>query len=145
MFNKNLGVLFLVAMSAIANVRAYAAGGYTHMYIAQQAFLKTNDEEIRRTIGSNLEAYYLGAHFPDVGQMSSFVNGLIAKIADTVLLVPLAKGLPSKISGKNYGEITHWDDFLDEYKNFGEIQNDDRQRTSNGLCFYPWRCNAQSV
>jgi hypothetical protein len=100
-------------MSALANVRAYAAGGYTHMYIANRAFIKINDEEIRRTIGANTDAYYLGAHFPDAGQISGTVLGLGAKIAP---FVP-GLGLSSKVSGKSYGEITHWDDFLDEYKN----------------------------
>jgi hypothetical protein len=111
MFTKNLGVLSLAAVLVLANVRAYASGGYTHMYIAQKAADAIKDEQTARTIKANLAAYYLGAHFPDVGLVSNNLKDL--EIASMVV----QQRLTGLTSGKNYGEITHWDDFLDEYKN----------------------------
>src|SRR5271166_5704862 len=110
MFKKNLSVLFLVMVFALANVCAYAAGGFTHVYIAKKSFDAIKDPQIKQVIQEYMWAYYLGAHFPDVGLTSPGVK-------DYKLLLS-ALGIPAyAVSGKDYGEITHWDDFLDEYKN----------------------------
>jgi hypothetical protein len=111
MFNKNLEVLFLAVVFALANGCAYAAGGFTHMYIAKKSFDAIKDPQIKKTIQENLGAYYLGAHFPDVGYISNNLKDY------KELLLIIGKPEAMAISGKNYGEITHWDKFLDEYKN----------------------------
>jgi hypothetical protein len=76
MFNKHLGVLFLVFVFALANVRAYANGGFTHQLIAKKALDAIEDQQIKQILQENFGAYYLGSHFPDVGLMGKKVKRL---------------------------------------------------------------------
>lgn len=92
MFNKKLVGLFLAMVCTFINVNAYACGAFTHMYIAKKALEQIQDEEIKTIISKNMEAYYLGANFPDVGYAAG------------------------KLGGKDYGESTHWDEFLNAFK-----------------------------
>lgn len=111
MFRKNLVVLFLASVFALANVCAYANGGFTHVYIAQKSFDAIKDAQIKKVISDNIWAYHLGAHFPDVGYTTDnlkFLYTIVALLGGDVKDVPL--------SGKNYGEGTHWDNFLEHYQ-----------------------------
>ena len=96
MSKKALVGLLSLVVSALSNAPVHANGAFTHMYIAQKSLEQVQDQEIRNVILRNIEAYYLGANFPDVGY--------------------LGKYLGQASSGKAYGEGTHWDEFLDAYK-----------------------------
>lgn len=46
---------------------AYAGGGRTHMYIAQQAIKHIPDKTLRNLLEDNIDAYMVGAYYPDSG------------------------------------------------------------------------------
>lgn len=63
---------------------AYAGGGITHMFIAQETIAKLPDQKLRALLLDNFDAYLVGAYYPDSGY----------------------------IKGTHYGEDSHWDPFI---------------------------------
>ena len=95
MSKKALVGLLSLVVSALSNAPVHAMVLSPYVYCAE-ILGQVQDQEIRNVILRNIEAYYLGANFPDVGY--------------------LGKYLGQASSGKAYGEGTHWDEFLDAYK-----------------------------
>lgn len=62
----------------------YAGGGITHMFIARAAIDKLPDAQLRHLLLDNLDAYLVGAVYPDSGY----------------------------VDGTHYGEDSHWDPFI---------------------------------
>ncbi len=71
--------IFLLSFSL-----AYAGGGMTHMFIAEETIAKLPNETLRHLLLDNLEAYLVGAYYPDSGY----------------------------VKGTHYGEDSHWDPFI---------------------------------
>ncbi|MBV9575208.1 MAG: zinc dependent phospholipase C family protein, partial [Gammaproteobacteria bacterium] len=63
---------------------AFAGGGITHMFIAQQTIAQLPDAKLRNLLLNNMDAYLVGAYYPDSGY----------------------------IQGTGYGEDSHWDPFI---------------------------------
>ncbi len=55
-------VLFSLAITA-----AYAGGGMTHMYIAEETIAQLGDARLRQLLRNNMDAYLVGAYYPDTG------------------------------------------------------------------------------
>ncbi len=62
----------------------YSGGGITHMFIAQQSIALLPDAKLRNLLLNNMNAYLVGADYPDSGY----------------------------VSGAHYGEDSHWDNFI---------------------------------
>lgn len=62
----------------------HAGGGITHMFLAQEAIAKLPDARLRNLLMDNMDAYLVGAFYPDSGY----------------------------IKGTHYGEDSHWDPFI---------------------------------
>lgn len=79
---------FILQMFAICFLgcfsTCYAGGGIAHMFVAQEAIAKIPDTALRNLILTNLDAYLVGAYYPDSGY----------------------------IKGNLYGEDSHWDAFI---------------------------------
>jgi hypothetical protein len=121
MFTKPLLGLFLAILLALSTLSAHANGGFTHVYIAKKSLDAIEDPEIKNFLSNEkyIWAYYLGAHFPDVGYTDRNVRGISS--AELFIVAMLTAYLGKKpedllTSGKDYGEATHWDDFLKNYK-----------------------------
>lgn len=65
----------------------FAGGGMTHMYIAEQVVSKLPDRQLRNLILDNLDAYLVGAYYPDSGY----------------------------VKGNDYGEFSHWQPFMNAF------------------------------
>ena len=72
-----------VLFSAITSL-TYAGGGITHMFLAQETISRLPDPQLRNLLQNNLEAYLVGAYYPDSGY----------------------------VGGNHYGEDSHWDPFI---------------------------------
>ena len=66
------------------SLTAYAGGGITHMYIAKESIKLVSDTKLRHLLLDNLDAYLVGANYPDSGF----------------------------VAGTHYGEDSHWDPFI---------------------------------
>src|SRR3990167_8071088 len=76
-------LIFVLLLSCFFSV-AYAGGGITHMFIAQQVIAALPDAQLRDLLQNNLDAYLVGAYYPDSGY----------------------------VKGTGYGEDSHWDPFI---------------------------------
>lgn len=81
---------FIFLLSFILSMPSYSGGGMTHMYIAQQAIKEISDPHLRYLLLTNLDAYLVGAYYPDSGY----------------------------IKGLKYGEISHWDPFVNAFSQY---------------------------
>ncbi|MDX1900473.1 MAG: zinc dependent phospholipase C family protein [Gammaproteobacteria bacterium] len=75
--------LFCLLMSC----HVFAAGGIAHMYIAKQSIPLMTDKRLRDLIQNNMDAYLVGANYPDTGY----------------------------VPGTHYGEDSHWEPFLNAF------------------------------
>lgn len=62
----------------------YAGGGIAHMFVAEKAIENLPDPELRSLLMNNLDDYLVGSYYPDSGY----------------------------VLGNQYGEDSHWDDFI---------------------------------
>ncbi|MFZ2314504.1 MAG: zinc dependent phospholipase C family protein [Gammaproteobacteria bacterium] len=72
----------------IANV--YAGGGMTHMLLAQETIKQLSSAELRHLLQDNMDAYLVGAYYPDSGY----------------------------IAENSYGEDSHWDPFIHAFADY---------------------------
>ena len=63
---------------------AHAGGGITHMFLAEESIQLLPDAKLRQLLLNNLDAYRVGAYYPDSGY----------------------------VKGNTYGEDSHWDPFI---------------------------------
>src|SRR3990167_4501307 len=70
---KQLISLMLTVFTFI-NV-GYAGGGRTHIFMAQEAINKIPDKNLRLLLEDNLDAYLVGAYFPDSGYTKETYHG----------------------------------------------------------------------
>jgi hypothetical protein len=68
----------------------YAGGGITHMFIAQETIALLPDAKLRNLLLDNLDAYTVGAYYPDSGY----------------------------VGDNRYGEDSHWDPFINAFANY---------------------------
>lgn len=80
---RHISILIML-FGLFFSLGAYAGGGITHMFIAEESISQLSDSRLRNVIQDNLDAYLVGAHYPDSG------------------FVP----------GTGYGEDSHWDKFI---------------------------------
>ncbi len=74
----------MVGLLYLMTSLGYASGGITHMLIAQETIARIPNAELRNLLKSNLDAYLVGAYYPDSGYAG----------------------------GNHYGEDSHWDPFI---------------------------------
>src|SRR5580692_7784230 len=84
-----LQVLIIGLIWCITSV-GYASGGITHMFLAQDAIAKIPNAELRHLLINNLDAYLVGAYYPDSGY----------------------------VGGNHYGEDSHRDSFIDTFTDY---------------------------
>lgn len=77
--------LLLVLMKTV-----FAGGGITHMFIARQAIKQIPDTTLRNLLNDNLDAYLIGAYYPDSGY----------------------------VRNTHYGEDSHWDEFIYNFADY---------------------------
>lgn len=77
---KFITILTLLFIS----LTTHAGGGITHMLIAEQSIKHVSDMHLRNLLLDNLDAYLVGANYPDSGF----------------------------VAGTHYGEDSHWDPFI---------------------------------
>lgn len=79
--------LTLASTLMIYTLAGYAAGGIAHMYIAKELIPLLPDAKARNLILDNMDAYLVGANYPDTGYLK----------------------------GTDYGEDSHWEPFISTY------------------------------
>ena len=80
---KNI-LLGCILLFTIYFSTAFAGGGMTHMFIAKEAITALQDAKLRHLLSDHLDAYLVGAYYPDSGY----------------------------VEGTHYGEDSHWDAFI---------------------------------
>lgn len=84
-------LLLLAAVGVLSPTAARAAGVTTHAFMAEEAISHVADPELRGLLAANVDPILSGATYPDGGYASG--------------------GVP----GGAYGEISHWQRFVDAY------------------------------
>lgn len=82
---KKIFVAFCISFTFVFS--AYAGGGMTHMFLAEETIALLPDATLRGILLSHLDAYRVGAYYPDSG----FVGN------------------------NEYGEDSHWDTFINTF------------------------------
>lgn len=77
-------LLFIGIILSVFVSQCYANGGIAHMFLAHETINKLPNPQLRNLLTNNLDAYLVGAYYPDSG----YVNGA------------------------HYGEDSHWDEFI---------------------------------
>lgn len=96
---------------------AYAGGSIAHMYIAQEAIQKLPDAKLRNLLLDNLDAYLVGAYYPDSGY----------------------------IKGNLYGEDSHWDGFIYAFAEYIKEKYPDPASQNPKLLAFLFGCAAHRV
>lgn len=81
---KKLLIAFAIYLSSVFITAGYAGGGITHMFLAKETIAQLPDQQLRNLLQDNLDAYLVGAYYPDSGY----------------------------VGGNHYGEDSHWDPFI---------------------------------
>lgn len=82
--------ILIICLLWLWSVYVYAGGGMTHMFLAQEAIKQLPDAELRHLLQDNIDAYLVGAYYPDSGY----------------------------IAENSYGEDSHWDPFIQAFANY---------------------------
>ena len=83
-----ISVCFFITL--LCSPLTFAGGGIAHMLIAKEAIAKLPDPALRILLLTNLDAYLVGAYYPDSGF----------------------------VAGNQYGEDSHWDTFIETFANY---------------------------
>lgn len=112
-------MIFLVVCFFLSSLcsTVYAGGGMTHMYIAEQAIERLGDAQLRHLLWNNLEAYLVGAYYPDSGY----------------------------IRGSHYGEISHWDPFIYAFADYIKEKYKDPVQQNPKLVAFLFGCAVHRV
>jgi|SRR5579885_4552 hypothetical protein len=113
---KILSVFIVSILSAFFSC-SYAGGGTTHMFIAQEAIAKLPDAKLRNLLIDNLDAYLVGAYYPDSG----YVNG------------------------NTYGEDSHWDPFIFTFADYLKEKYTDPATQNPKLVAFLFGCAAHRM
>lgn len=84
---QRIANLILCLSCLIYSIPGYSAGGITHMFIAKEIIPLLPDPKARNVILDNMDAYLVGANYPDTGY----------------------------VGGTQYGEDSHWEPFVSAY------------------------------
>ena len=95
----------------------YAGGGITHMLVAQEAINRLPDPQLRQLLLNNLDAYLVGADYPDSGY----------------------------IEGNHYGEDSHWDPFIYTFADYIKEKYPDPAIQNPKLVAFLFGCAAHRV
>ena len=87
---KKLLCTALCFISFFTSFFTYAGGGITHMFLAEESIQQLPDAKLRHLLLDNIDAYRVGAYYPDSGYIS---NNL-------------------------YGEDSHWDPFIEAFADY---------------------------
>lgn len=96
---------------------AYASGGITHMFIAQEVIARLPDPQLRQLLQDNLEIYLVGAYYPDSGY----------------------------IDGAHYGEDSHWDPFIYAFADYLKEEYPQPEQSNPKLVAFLFGCAAHRV
>lgn len=77
-------LILLIALFSY-QLPVWSAGGATHIFIAELSRGALPDSRLKQLLIENEDAFFIGSNYPDTGYLP----------------------------GANYGEITHWDPFID--------------------------------
>jgi hypothetical protein len=106
-------LLFFLFMSPFAS----AGGGITHMFIAQETIAQIPDPTLRSILSDNLDAYMVGAYYPDSGY----------------------------VQGAEYGEDSHWDPFIFAFADYIKDTYPDAINTHPKLVAFLFGCAVHRV
>lgn len=95
----------------------YAGGGITHMFLAREAITKLPDPALRNLLLDNIDAYLVGAYYPDSGY----------------------------IKGNLYGEDSHWDPFIYAFADYLKEKYIDPVSQNPKLVAFLFGCAAHRV
>ena len=113
---KPLIFLFLATLSVFLP-EANAGGGLTHMFIAKESVARIPDPALRQLLQNNMDAYLVGAYYPDSG----YVNGA------------------------RYGEDSHWDPFIFAFADYLKATYPNPAQSNPRLTAFLFGCAAHRV
>ena len=113
---RNQLILLLVMLSFTFG-QARADGGITHMFVASEVVQQLPDKPLRDLLLANMDAYLVGAYYPDSGY----------------------------VDGAHYGEISHWDPFIYAFADYIDDQYADPVAQNPRLIAFLFGCAAHSV
>ncbi len=105
-------LLLFLFLSFLFPSSAFAHGGLTHMYIAQETIALLPDAKLRNLLLDNFDAYLVGAYYPDSGY----------------------------IHGATYGEDSHWDPFIFAFADYIKETYPDAEITNPKLVAFLFGC-----
>lgn len=109
--------LYSLFFLTLISFGAHASGGITHMYIAKESINKITDPLLRQVLNNHLDAYLVGAYYPDSGY----------------------------IQGASYGEISHWDPFINAFKDYLKTHYRHPLKENPKLAAFLFGCAAHRV
>lgn len=110
-------LISLCIISLLLNNAALAGGGMTHMFVAAESITKLTDKNLRDLLLNNMDAYLVGAYYPDSG---------------------FAKGT-------HYGEDSHWNPFLYTFADYLNEKYSDPIVENPKLVAFLFGCASHSV
>lgn len=111
------GLLGFFLLLASLFTYAYAGGGITHMFLAEETIALLPDAQLRNLLLDNLEAYLVGAYYPD--------SGYVAK--------------------DSYGEDSHWDFFIYTFADYIKEKYPDPAMQNPKLVAFLFGCAAHRI
>ena len=114
---KKIFFALLLFFSSTIMHFAYAGGGLTHMFIAQEAIALLPDAKLRTLLQNNMDAYLVGAYYPDSGY----------------------------VDGNLYGEDSHWDPFIYAFADYIKETYPDPAAQNPKLVAFLFGCAAHRV
>lgn len=101
----------------VLTTTTFACGGITHMFIARSTIPLLDDPVLQKIINDNLDAYLVGAYYPDSGY----------------------------VDGTGYGEDSHWDPFIFAFADYIKTTYPDYAHQNPKLVAFLFGCAAHRV